>query len=133
MADRSEAASFIHFQRAPTMLIRRDSTILEKTDPLKKLFRAMFEKLPSHARGHVVAALGEFIGTMIWIFMAFSAAQVAFISSNDTRKGNIDTEIRSVTPSELMFIALGVGMSLAVAAWVFFRISEGLFNPVVGF
>lgn len=115
------------------MLIRTDPTTISKTDPLKKAFRSFFETLPPHARGHVVAALGEFIGTVIWIFMAFSAAQVAFISSNDTKKGNIDTAVTQVTPQELLFIALGVGLSLAVAAWVFFRISGGLFNPVVSF
>lgn len=128
MADRVPSVRFSH---APTMLIRTAPTTLSVSDPLKKAFRSLFEVLPYHSRGHVVAALGEFIGTMIFIFMAFSAAQVASISSNNTKKGNIDTSIQEVTPQELLFIALGVGFSLAVAAWVFFRISGGLFNPVV--
>lgn len=116
---------------APTMLIRTDKTQLSKIDPLKSLLRKGFEFLPSHARGHVVAGIGEFIGTTVFIFMAFAAAQVAFISSNNTKKGNIDTSVRSFTPQELLYISLGASFALAVTAWTFFRISGGLFNPVV--
>jgi aquaporin related protein len=113
------------------MLIRTDQTAVSKNDMLKVWFRRGFEFLPKHARGHVVAGIGEFIGTTVFIFMAFAAAQVAFVSSNNTKKGNIDTSVSSVTPSELLYIALGAAFSLAVTAWTFFRISGGLFNPVV--
>jgi aquaporin related protein len=34
-------------------------------------------------------------------------------------------------PSQLLYISLSFGFSLAVNAWVFFRISGGLFNPCV--
>jgi glycerol uptake facilitator-like aquaporin len=34
-------------------------------------------------------------------------------------------------PAKLLYIALCFGFSLAVNAWVFFRISGGLFNPAV--
>jgi aquaporin related protein len=34
---------------------------------------------------------------------------------------------------QLQYIALSFGFSLAVTAWVFFRISGGLFNPAVTF
>ena len=37
----------------------------------------------------------------------------------------------SANPSKIMYIALVFGMSLMVNAWVFFRISGGLFNPAV--
>lgn len=36
-------------------------------------------------------------------------------------------------PQQLQYIALSFGFSLAVNAWVFFRISGGLFNPAVTF
>ena len=32
---------------------------------------------------------------------------------------------------QILFISLGFGFSLAVTAWVFYRISGGLFNPAV--
>ena len=43
----------------------------------------------------------------------------------------------TLTPStepnlnQLLFISLAFGFSLAVTAWVFYRISGGLFNPAV--
>ena len=34
-------------------------------------------------------------------------------------------------PAELLYISLAFGFALATNAWVFFRISGGLFNPAV--
>lgn len=107
------------------------TTVIAEVDPLKKAFQKLFGVLPSSSRGHVVAAIGELIGTTFFLFMAFAAAQVAFISTNRTTNGHISTEVSFVTPQELLYIALGAGLSLAVTAWTFFRISGGLFNPVV--
>jgi aquaporin related protein len=121
----------IKVTHVPTMNIQTTPTTLSNADPLKRLFRALFDKLPPSSRGHIVAGLGEFIGTIVFVFLAFSGVQVAFISSNKTTKGNIDTSVTSVTPQELLYVALAVGVSLAVTAWVFFRISGGLFNPAV--
>jgi hypothetical protein len=36
-----------------------------------------------------------------------------------------------MSPGALLYISLAFGFSLAVCAWVFFRISGGLFNPAV--
>lgn len=36
-----------------------------------------------------------------------------------------------VDPSQLLYIALSFGFSLCVNAWIFFRVSGGLFNPAV--
>jgi hypothetical protein len=53
---------------------------------------------------------------------------VALLSQAPT----IDNVVGSVSdPAQLLFIALSFGFSLAVNAWVFFRISGGLFNPAV--
>lgn len=61
----------------------------------------------------------------MFLFFALSAAQVA-----NTAAASSST---SDTPntSDLLFIALGFGFSLAANIWVFFRISGGLFNPAV--
>jgi aquaporin related protein len=114
-----------------TLNIRASQTIIAEADPLKKLFRRIFSSLPSSTRGHVVAALGELIGTLMFIFMAMSGAQVAIITSNRTLNGNIDSSIGGASPQMLLYISLSVGFSLVVTAWIFFRISGGLFNPVV--
>ena len=38
----------------------------------------------------------------------------------------------AANPAKILYISLCFGMSLAVNAWVFFRISGGLFNPAEG-
>ncbi|KAL8720907.1 MAG: hypothetical protein Q9225_002293 [Loekoesia sp. 1 TL-2023] len=72
-------------------------------------------------RGHLVAMSGEFVGTIMFLYFAFGATQIA---------NNI------VPPTEasldrLLFISLAFGFSLATTAWVFYRVSGGLFNPAV--
>jgi aquaporin related protein len=75
-------------------------------------------------RGHLVALLGEFAGTFLFLFFAFTGTQVANMSSEASKA-------TSPEPGVLLYIALAFGFSLAVNAWVFFRISGGLFNPAV--
>lgn len=76
-----------------------------------------------------VAFIGEFVGTTLFLFFAFAGTQVANIGS-----GNSTSTTGAVTgfnPATLLYIALCFGFSLMVNAWVFFRISGGLFNPAV--
>ena len=58
--------------------------------------------------------------------------RVANISSNTNTGTTVITQVAQKNPSELLYISLSFGFSLAVNAWVFFRISGGLFNPAVG-
>lgn len=71
-------------------------------------------------RKHLVAASGEFVGTFLFLFFSFGGTQVA----NTTAEKVPGT-------SQLLYIALSFGFSLAVTAWAFYRISGGLFNPAV--
>jgi aquaporin related protein len=91
----------------------------------------LFHRLPPTARGHVVAILGEFVGTFSFLFFAFAGTQSANVASTNNTGGNIDTKPVQKTPQQLLYISLAFGFSLAVNAWVFFRISGGLFNPAV--
>jgi len=84
-----------------------------------------FGFLPPSFRGHFVAACGELVGTFSFLFFAFSATQVA----NTVDKNTVLTQ--ATITSNTLFIALAFGFSLAVNAWVFFRVSGGLFNPAV--
>ena len=80
-----------------------------------------FGWLPNRVRHLFIACLGEFVGTFLFLFFAFTATQVA----NNLRGDNpVDIET-------LMYISLAFGFSLAVNVWIFFRISGGLFNPAV--
>ena len=87
-------------------------------------------KIPDNIRNHLVAMIGEFVGTVLFLFFALSGAQVA--NSIPSSSGLTVQETGS-NPPQLQYIALSFGFSLAVNAWVFFRISGGLFNPAVTF
>lgn len=84
--------------------------------------------LPRGFRNHFVAMSGEFAGTFLFLFFAFSGTQVA----NAQNKFVGATEAQGPDLSQLIYISVCFGFSLAVNAWVFFRISGGLFNPAVG-
>ena len=84
------------------------------------------DTLPPEARHHFVAMAGEFVGTFLFLFFAFGGTQV--VNSAPTTSSDLNAD-----PSKLLYISLCFGMSLAVNAWVFFRISGGLFNPAVSF
>ncbi|SMY23101.1 unnamed protein product [Zymoseptoria tritici ST99CH_1A5] len=82
-------------------------------------------------KGHFVAAIGEFMGTTMFLFFAFAGTQVANIGaeSNDAQTTtNADT---GFSPIVLLYIALSFGFSLMTNVWIFFRISGGMFNPAV--
>ncbi|KAL6713666.1 Aquaporin-1 [Lecanora helva] len=83
----------------------------------------MLKYLPHHFRSHCVAMIGEFVGTFLFLFFALSGTQVA-----NTQDYTIS---QAANPAKLLYIGLCFGFSLAVNAWVFFRISGGLFNPAV--
>ncbi|KAK3110325.1 Aquaporin-1 [Teratosphaeriaceae sp. CCFEE 6253] len=81
--------------------------------------------------------VGEFVGTFLFLFFAFAATQVAnaaaaAANANGNGAQTSDGSIsQSPNAQTLMYIALAFGFSLAVNAWVFFRITGGLFNPAV--
>jgi len=74
---------------------------------------------------HFVAAAGEFVGTFLFLFTGYliHAMSVGFAPESATGGGN--------TNQTVVFIALGYGFSLLVAAWVLYRVSGGLFNPAI--
>lgn len=90
----------------------------------------LVHKIPDSLRNHFVAMCGEFVGTFLFLFFALSGTQVA--NSINTSSGESIEQVGS-NPQQLQYIALCFGFSLAVNAWVFFRISGGLFNPAVSF
>lgn len=82
--------------------------------------------LPVATKNHVIGMLGEFTGTFLFLFFAFAATQVANMAAADNPLPNAGPDL-----SVLLYMSLAFGFSLAVNAWVFFRISGGLFNPAV--
>lgn len=96
-----------------------------------KALNTALKRLPVSLRGHIVAVIGEFIGTLSFIFFAFAGTQTANVASNTNTGTTVITTVVQKNPAQLLYISLSFGFSLAVNAWVFFRISGGLFNPAV--
>ena len=88
-----------------------------------------FKLLPKSVRAHFVAVCGEFVGTFLFLFFAFSGTQLA--NTQDANSVLSPTLVQSSDTARLLYISLCFGFSLAVNAWAFFRISGGLFNPAV--
>jgi len=79
----------------------------------------------SDMQGHLVAALGEFVGTFLFLYVAYAGHLMAMSHATDLPPG------QSLSSSSVVYIALAYGFSLLVNVWAFFRISGGLFNPAV--
>jgi len=76
---------------------------------------------------HFMAGLGEFIGTTMFLFLAEGGAKTAQL----TKTAAQDQTATQLSNEQIMFIALSFGMSLLVTAWMFYRITGGLFNPAI--
>lgn len=72
-------------------------------------------------KDHFVAMTGEFLGTVLFLWFAFGATQIAN-TVVPPGKGGL---------AQLFYISTAFGFSLAVTAWCFYRVSGGLFNPAV--
>lgn len=87
----------------------------------------------THAKGgylttmqsHIVAAVGELVGTFFFLYMAYGG-QIMVLSQYGFLAAGGGTSSETV-----VFISLIYSMSLLVNAWLFYRISGGLFNPAV--
>lgn len=77
--------------------------------------------MTSPIRNEVIAALAEFCGTFMFLFMAFAATQAVLKLE----------EGREPTAASVLFVAAAFGGSLAAMVWAFYRISGGMFNPAV--
>ena len=86
------------------------------------------DRVPIGFQHNLVASLSEFVGTFFYMLTALGCTAVVNAPSKDEQKGGDNL---AANPAKLQFIALAWGMSIAVNAWVFFRISGGLFNPAV--
>lgn len=67
--------------------------------------------------------LGEFVGTFLFLFMAFAGTQIAH---TPVPKANALPD-----PAAYILICLTFGLSLTTNVWAFYRVTGGLFNPVV--
>lgn len=78
-----------------------------------------------NVRNNFVAVVGEFVGTFLFLFFAFAGGQL----SNTPKP----PEGAPPNTSNLLYLSLTFGFSLMINVWTFYRVTGGLFNPVVGF
>lgn len=89
---------------------------------------------PKHERKstialHISTAVGELLGTAMFLFLAEGAAKTANLGRTASQQG----AQASLDNSTILTIATSFGLSLIVTAWIFFRITGGLFNPAITF
>lgn len=78
-------------------------------------------------RHHLVAALGEFVGTFLFLFFGYASHSMIATAERPTPEGLRDGYSAQAT----VFIALAYAMAILVTVWAMYRISGGLFNPAV--
>ncbi|KAL1956832.1 hypothetical protein VTO42DRAFT_6782 [Malbranchea cinnamomea] len=84
-------------------------------------------------RNICTATLSEFCGTFMFLLLAFSATQIADIGSTEgnIRGNELSGWYSGPRLDVLVYISLAFGISLAVNVWIFYRVSGGMFNPIV--
>ncbi|RYH24356.1 hypothetical protein EON65_16830 [archaeon] len=82
----------------------------------------------SEWKKHVVACMGEFVGTFLFLWIALAGTSFANMPQTSA-SGNSNV----TNASNVLYSALAFGFSLTVNAWIFFRVSGGLFNPAITF
>lgn len=92
-------------------------------NPLTKDRRSTFDMSPrsqlSTIREDAQAALLEFVGTTFFLLLGLGGIQAV--------TGEVETS--GSTVEQVMYISTCMGLSLLVSAWLFFRVTGGLFNP----
>lgn len=78
----------------------------------------------SNIREDIHAALLEFCGTTVFLTLAFGGVQAS--GAEAASAGNSPVSVERV-----MYAATSFGLSLLISAWLFFRVTGGLFNPNV--
>ena len=79
----------------------------------------------ANIRSDLYAALLEFVGTTCFLTLAFGGVQASAAEAGSAG-ASVSTGV-----NRIMYVSLCFGFSLLVSAWLFFRVTGGLFNPNV--
>lgn len=71
----------------------------------------------------LIAALGEFVGTTLFLFLALGGAKTAQYTETAAQTDTVSSALGNQT---IMYIAVSFGLSLLSQAWVFYRVTGGL-------
>lgn len=87
-------------------------------------------KRRTQARTEVKVFFGEFIGTFMFLFLAFAGTQIAITSA--TVNPEVTPDLNPVQEvSKLLYISFAFGAALAVNVAIFADVSGAMFNPAV--
>ena len=76
--------------------------------------------------------VGEFIGTFMFLFLAFAGTQIAVVASTIEGQDSPNPDMDLIQQvSKLIYVAFAFGAGLAVNVAIFADISGGMFNPAV--
>ncbi|KAJ4385550.1 Aquaporin-1 [Gnomoniopsis smithogilvyi] len=119
----------------PSLIIRQ-SPILEPTKargPFRPKYP--FGILTDAARGHIIAMIGEYLGTFMFLFFGYIAAQTGNEKADITLRSAIGAPASPPGPSliQISYISAVFGLSLATNVFIWYRVSGGMFNPSVSF
>lgn len=78
-------------------------------------------------KNDMIAFLGEFCGTTMFIFLGLGSIKTSVNSQTFAQSQTLAVLSNQTT----LYISVGMGLSLLITAWVFYRITGGLFNPAV--
>ena len=78
----------------------------------------------SNLQEDIYAALLEFCGTTVFLTLAFGGVQSSGAEASSASES-------PTSPQRIMYAATSFGLALLVSAWLFFRVTGGLFNPDV--
>ncbi|KAH9451971.1 hypothetical protein Pst134EA_025909 [Puccinia striiformis f. sp. tritici] len=78
----------------------------------------------------LIAAIGEFMGTFVFLLVGLGGIQAGNTSNTDN---SISTIGNSSVPNLnlLMYVSTSMGLSLLFSCWIFFRATGAAFNPNV--
>jgi len=130
LAYTSHSKSDFVFPRRPPTPAQYSAPILARTEPVYDRPRhPLLTWISDDVRNHLVAMLGEFMGTFSFLFFALTAVQTA--NSKPDTLPRIDFLSDSPSLLQITYISFVFGCGLAVNVWMFFRVSGGQFNPAV--
>jgi aquaporin rerated protein, other eukaryote len=84
----------------------------------------LFSDLSADLSQDMAAALLELIGTAFFLIIGLGGIQAATAE-------NLSSERPASNIQQVLYISTSMGFSLLISAWLFFRITGGLFNPNV--
>ncbi|KAI1849616.1 hypothetical protein JX265_007955 [Neoarthrinium moseri] len=119
------------FNYAPPNMGRQQPRTNPKVEDFSQMRLPWTMWMHSEVKNLFVAAMGEWVGTTMFLFFAFAGTQVANAGSKTPAEATTTNATTGFDPVVMLYISVSFGFSLMVNVWIFFRISGGLFNPAV--